>query len=82
MAGFAQVGGRGFAGARVVDAVVVGVFEVAVVVVGSEVEVREVLVWVAGAPFLVLRIVLALHVLQVGDCLRKRTIIWMWTNLS
>ncbi len=37
VAGFFEVSGGGFAGAGVVDAVVVGVFEVAVVVVGGEV---------------------------------------------
>ena len=54
VAGFLQVGGRGIAGSRRVDAVVVGVFEVAVVVVGGIGEVREVLIRVAGAPFSVL----------------------------
>ena len=52
VAGEMEVGGRG---AGVVDAVVVGPFEVAVVVVGGEVIVAEVLVGVAGAPFRVLR---------------------------
>ena len=52
VAGEVEVGGRG---ARVVDAVVVGPFEVAVVVVGGEGVVGEVLVRVAGAPFRVLR---------------------------
>ena len=52
VAGEVEVGG-GRAG--VVDAVVGGPFEVAVVVVGGEVVVGEVLVGVAGAPFRVLR---------------------------
>lgn len=55
VAGFSEVGGGGLAGAGVVDAVVVGPFEVAVVVVGGEEVVGEVLVRVAGAPFCVLR---------------------------
>ena len=55
VAGEIEVGGGGIAGAGIVDAVVVGVFDVAVVVVGGEIVVREVLMWVAGAPFRVLR---------------------------
>lgn len=54
VAGFFEVGGWGLAGAGVVDAIVVGPFEVAVVVVGGEDVVGEVLVRVAGAPFHVL----------------------------
>ncbi len=54
VAGFLEVGGGRLAGAGVVDAVVVGIFEVAVVVVGGEDVVGEVLVRVAGAPFGVL----------------------------
>ena len=54
VAGEFEVGGRGLAGAGVVDAVVIGPFEVAVVVVGGEDVVGEVLVGVAGAPFGVL----------------------------
>ena len=52
VAGEMKVGGRG---AGVVDAVIVGPFDVAVIVVGGEVVVGEVLVRVAGAPFRVLR---------------------------
>lgn len=55
VAGEFEVGGRGVAGGGVVDAVFVGPFDVAVVVVGGEVVVGEVLVGVAGAPFGVLR---------------------------
>ena len=55
VAGEFEVGGWGLAGAGVVDAVVVGPLEVAVVVVGGEKVVGEVLMWVAGAPFGVLR---------------------------
>lgn len=55
VAGEFEVGGGGVAGAGVVDAVVVGPFDVAVVVVGGEVVVGEILVWIAGAPFGVLR---------------------------
>ncbi len=54
VAGFLQVGGGGIAGSRRIDAVVVGVFEVAVVVIGGIVEIREVLSRVTGAPFSVL----------------------------
>ena len=54
VAGFLEVGGGRLAGAGVVDAVVVGPFEVAVVVVGGEEVVGEILVRVAGAPFCVL----------------------------
>ena len=43
--------------AGVVDAVVVGVFEVAVFVVGGEGGGGEVLGWVAGEPFRVLRFI-------------------------
>ena len=50
-----EVGGGGVAGAGIVDAVVVGILDVAVVVVGGEIVVREVLMWVARAPFRVLR---------------------------
>ena len=56
VAGEFEVGGRGLAGAGVVDAVVVGPFQVAVVIVGGEKVVGEVLMWVAGAPFGVLRL--------------------------
>ena len=56
VAGEMEVSGRGAAGAGIIDAVVVGPFEVAVVVVGGEVVVFEVLVGVAGAPFRVLRV--------------------------
>lgn len=56
VAGEFEVGGRGLAGAGVVDAVVVGPFQVAVVIVGGEEVVGEVLMWVAGAPFGVLRL--------------------------
>ena len=38
-AGLAEVGSGGFAGSGIVDAVVVGVFEVAVIVVGCELQV-------------------------------------------
>lgn len=55
VAGEFEVGGGGVAGGGVVDAVFVGPFDVAVVVVGGEVVVGEVLVRVAGAPFCVLR---------------------------
>lgn len=55
VAGECEVGGWGVAGGGGVDAVVVGPFDVAVVVVGGEVVVREVLVGIAGAPFRVLR---------------------------
>lgn len=54
VAGYCKVGGGGLPGAGVVEAVFVGPFEVAVVVVSGEDMVREVFVWVAGAPFLVL----------------------------
>ncbi len=54
VAGLLEVGGGGLAGAGVVDAVVIGPFKVAVVVVGGEEVVGEVLVRVAGAPFGVL----------------------------
>ena len=64
VAGEFEVGGGRLAGARVVDAVVVGPFEVAVVVVGGEVVVGEVLVWVAGAPFGVLRFRCVSQILQ------------------
>ena len=82
VAGFLKVGGGGFASASVVDAVVVRVFEVTMVVVGGVVEIREVLFGVAGAPFLVLRVFLALDVFRIREYFGKRTIIWMWTNLS
>ena len=65
VAGEFEVGGRGAAGAWVVDAVVVGPFDVAVVVVGGEVVVGEVLVWIAGAPFRVLRLA------RVSECSSK-----------
>ena len=55
VAGECEVGGGGVAGAGGVDAVVIGPFDVAVVVVGGEDVVGEVLVWVARAPFCVLR---------------------------
>ena len=55
VAGEFEVSGRGATGAGVIDAVVVGPFDVAVVVVGGEVVVGEILVGVAGAPFRVLR---------------------------
>ena len=54
VAGFLEVGGGRLARAGVVDAVVVRVLEVAVVVVGGEVVVGEVLGRVAGTPFRVL----------------------------
>lgn len=47
MAGLVQVGGGGLAGARVVDAVVIGIFEVAMFVVGREGGTGEVLAGVA-----------------------------------
>lgn len=56
VAGEFEVGGWGLAGAGVVDAVVVGPFQVAVVIVGGEKVVGEVLMRVAGAPFGVLRL--------------------------
>ena len=56
VAGKMEISGGRAAGAGVVNAVVVGPFEVAVVVVGGEVVVGEVLVGVAGAPFRVLRV--------------------------
>ena len=55
VAGECEVGGWGVAGGGIVDAVVVGPFDVAVVIVGGEVVVSEVLVGIAGSPFRVLR---------------------------
>ena len=60
-AGLLEVGGGGLAGAGVVDAVVVGPFEVPVVVVGGEDVVGQVLVRVAGTPFCVLRMNSLVH---------------------
>ena len=80
VAGEFEVSGGGTAGAGVVDAVVVGPFDVAVVVVGGEVVVGEVLVWIAGAPFRVLRFA------RVSQCYGQRmrqddTIIWICKRL-
>lgn len=53
-AGLFELGGGGLAGAGVVEAVVVGVFEVAVFVVGGEDGGSEILAGIAGEPFRVL----------------------------
>ena len=78
-----EVGGGRAAGAGIVDAVVVGPFEVAVVVVGGEEVVGEVLVGVAGAPFCVLRVFRndVSQVLWMESETRTITIIWMWRRL-
>ena len=68
VAGFLEVGGGGLAGAGVVDAVVVGPFQVAVVVVGGEEVVGEVLVRVAGTPFRVLCVCFDVLVIVDGIC--------------
>ena len=54
VAGEFEVGGGRLAGAGVVDAIVVGPFEVTVIVVGGEEVVSEILVGVARAPFRIL----------------------------
>ena len=54
VAGEVEVGGWGLVGAGDVDVAFVGVFEVAVVVVGGEDGVGEVLLRLAGVPFGVL----------------------------
>ena len=83
VAGEFEVGGGGAAGAGVIDAVVVGPFEVAVVVVGGEEVVGEVLVGVAGAPFRVLRVFATdvSQVLRMESETRTITIIWMCKRL-
>ena len=76
VAGFVEIGEGGLTGAGVVDAVVVGVFKVAVVVVGGVGVVGEVLAGVAGAPFRVLHDAVSDYI-GVREGVGIRTIIWI-----
>lgn len=80
VAGFVEIGKGGLAGAGVVDAVVVGVFEVTVVVVGGEIVVGQVLAGVARAPFRVLHDAIS-DKIGVREGVAIRTIIWICRRL-